>query len=109
MRDKKKRKDGMQYLHVTYPKFKYGDEVVREVSVNPTYGYVQKLRTLLFSTPLEILRDSMRRQEETVPDSLTSQFTERADRSTAIEMWQSRKMKTTSLFPTGKREMKSTL
>ena len=42
MRDKKKRKDGMQYLNVTYPKFKYGDEVVREVSVDPTYGRPSK-------------------------------------------------------------------
>ena len=25
-------------MHVTYPKFKLGDEVVREVAVPPTYG-----------------------------------------------------------------------
>lgn len=25
-------------MHVTYPKFKLGDEVVREIAVPPTYG-----------------------------------------------------------------------
>lgn len=25
-------------MHVTYPKYKLGDEVVREVAVPPTYG-----------------------------------------------------------------------
>lgn len=32
------RKDGKKYMKVTYPKHKLGDEVVREVSVPPTYG-----------------------------------------------------------------------
>lgn len=37
-------KDGTQYMKVTYPKFKLGDEVVREVAVPPTYGeYVKYL------------------------------------------------------------------
>ena len=31
-------KDGTPYMKVTYPKFKLGDEVVREVTVPPTYG-----------------------------------------------------------------------
>ena len=31
-------KDGTPYMKVTYPKFKLGDEVVREVAVPPTYG-----------------------------------------------------------------------
>ena len=30
--------DGEEYVKVTYPKFKLGDEVVREVPVPPTYG-----------------------------------------------------------------------
>lgn len=37
-RDPKKTKEGYTYYHVTYPKFKLGDEVVREVPVIPTYG-----------------------------------------------------------------------
>ena len=35
--------DGNQYMKATYPKYKLGDEVVREVAVPPTYGeYVKK-------------------------------------------------------------------
>lgn len=31
-------KEGKEYIRVTYPKFKLGEEVVREVSRPPTYG-----------------------------------------------------------------------
>jgi len=31
-------KNGEAYIKVTYPKFKLGEEVVREVAVPPTYG-----------------------------------------------------------------------
>jgi hypothetical protein len=37
-RKPKQAKDGKTYMHVTYPKFKLGDEVVCEVAVPPTYG-----------------------------------------------------------------------
>lgn len=37
-RDTMTKKDGKKYMHVTYPKFKLGEEVVREVPVPPTYG-----------------------------------------------------------------------
>ena len=37
-RESKKSKDGLPYYHITYPKFKLGDEVVREIPVPPTYG-----------------------------------------------------------------------
>lgn len=37
-RDSKKTKEGKTYVNVTYPKFKMGEEVVREVAEPPTYG-----------------------------------------------------------------------
>ena len=37
-RERQTSKDGKQYMKVTYPKFKLGDEVVREIAVPPTYG-----------------------------------------------------------------------
>lgn len=37
-RDTKLSKDGEKYYHITYPKFKLGEEVVREVASPPTYG-----------------------------------------------------------------------
>ena len=37
-REKRTTKDGNIYYNVIYPKFKLGEEVVREVAVPPTYG-----------------------------------------------------------------------
>ena len=38
LREPQKTKDGKDYLLVTYPKYKFGEEVVREISVPPTYS-----------------------------------------------------------------------
>ena len=48
-RESKKDEDGKTYYKVTYPKFKLGEEVVREVAIPPTYGkyihlWVQQFR-----------------------------------------------------------------
>ena len=37
-RERRVAEDGTIYYNVVYPKFKVGDEVVREVAVQPTYG-----------------------------------------------------------------------
>jgi len=37
-RDTQISKDGEKYYKVTYPKFKLGEEVVREVASPPSYG-----------------------------------------------------------------------
>jgi len=37
-RETQRDKDGKTYNKVTYPKFKLGEEVVREVAIPPTYG-----------------------------------------------------------------------
>jgi len=37
-RETQRDKDGKPYYKVTYPKFKLGEEVVREVAIPPTYG-----------------------------------------------------------------------
>ncbi|XP_065066419.1 uncharacterized protein LOC135692259 isoform X2 [Rhopilema esculentum] len=36
-RDSRKSKDGKTYYHVKYPKFKLGEETVREITMKPTY------------------------------------------------------------------------
>jgi len=36
-RDLKQTKDGKTYMHVTFPKFKMGEEVVREIAEPPSY------------------------------------------------------------------------
>jgi hypothetical protein len=47
-RDCKKSKGGEKYFGVTYPKFKLGEEVVREVPVPPTYGKIYHLMTNMY-------------------------------------------------------------
>lgn len=47
-------KDGKPYMRVTYPKFKLGEEVVREVAFPPSYGN-QNMRWAQFCTWLKIL------------------------------------------------------
>ena len=37
-RETQTKKDGEEYVKVTWPKFKLGEEVVRRVAVAPTYG-----------------------------------------------------------------------
>ena len=37
-RETMKGKDGSDYIQVTYPKFKLGEEVVRDIRVPPTYS-----------------------------------------------------------------------
>lgn len=37
-RETRQAEDGSNYVKVTYPKYKLGEEVVREVAVPPTYG-----------------------------------------------------------------------
>ena len=37
-RETQRTEEGEEYFRVTYPKFKLGEEVVREVASPPTYG-----------------------------------------------------------------------
>ena len=49
-RQTKTAENGEEYFRVTYPKFKLGDEVVREVAVPPTYGKLSVKVILCFDT-----------------------------------------------------------
>jgi hypothetical protein len=47
-RSTKTTRDGKNYVSVTYPKFKFGQEVVRNIPVPPTYGMLDvKISILL--------------------------------------------------------------
>lgn len=48
-RDGQKSKTGEQYRKVTYPKYKLGEEIVREVKRPPTYGKYLKLLHNVFA------------------------------------------------------------
>ena len=43
-------KSGTPYIRVTYPKFKLGEEMVREVAVPATYGMHTPIKVLLQGT-----------------------------------------------------------
>ena len=49
-RDRRQTKDGKTYMHVTFPKFKMGEEVVREIAEPPSYGMTKCLYLLLVYT-----------------------------------------------------------
>ena len=54
-RDLKQTKDGKTYMHVTFPKFKMGEEVVREIAEPPSYGMTGCLLLLLLLVLLLLL------------------------------------------------------
>ena len=58
-RETKLSKDGEKYYAVTYPKFKLGEEVVREVASPPTYGklHVHDLTFYCFFFPTVFSRN----------------------------------------------------
>jgi len=94
-------KDGKPYYKVSYPKFELSGEVVREVAVPPTYGYVDDVhvRKLLFSLPLKDLGDVLQKYEEKVPEPLNRQFPERLGKDDAIHNKEKKRGPDQSYFP----------
>ncbi|XP_068704429.1 uncharacterized protein [Montipora foliosa] len=106
-RQTKTAENGDEYFRVTYPKFKLGDEVVREVAVPPTYGYVQAIREELFNvtskSQLQSYKIVAERYKTKVPPSLSSQFKERVDKPEAVNKYRERqKRASTHLYPSRK-------
>ncbi|XP_065054110.1 uncharacterized protein LOC135682938 [Rhopilema esculentum] len=101
-REKRRTKQGEVSYHITYPKFKLGDEVVRAIAVPPTYGYVEEMRGILFSLSKEDIEAMATRMAEytaKVPEPLNRKFTEKNSREEAIAKWNARKVMQTDLFP----------
>ncbi|KAL9970830.1 hypothetical protein ACROYT_G023277 [Oculina patagonica] len=93
-------KDGKEYIRVTYPKFKLGEEVVREVASPPTYGYVDKLKHLLFTLPKCEMEKVLQKYSAKTPEPLNRQFPDRLSKEEAVLSFKARKQKKkTSLFP----------
>lgn len=96
--------DGRTYTHVTYPKFKQGEEVVREIGIPPTYGYVSEIKKLLFSMPVQTMSSVMARYNAKLPEPINRQFPERLSRDEAIEHQKGRKRARTELIPSGEEQ-----
>eukprot|EP00795_Rhopilema_esculentum_P011139 gene11139-20023_t len=69
-----------------------------------TNGYVSDLRQLLFSMPKDRMSSVMEREAELIPDTLTSQFQDRATRQEAINTWDTRQRAITTLFPSAEEQ-----
>ena len=51
--------------------------------------------------PKDTMSSVMEREAALIPDSLTSQFQDRATRQEAVNTWEMRQRATTTLFPSG--------
>ncbi|KAK2552479.1 hypothetical protein P5673_026573 [Acropora cervicornis] len=93
-------RDGEIYYRVTYPKFKLGEEVVREVSVPPTYEYVETLKELLFGMTTAERNAVLSKYTSREPKPLKSQFPERKKKRDAVKTYEVNKArKETAPFP----------
>ncbi|CAB3981316.1 Hypothetical predicted protein [Paramuricea clavata] len=96
-RETKTSKTGTPYIRVTYPKFKLGEEMVREIAVPATYGYVDEMcRELLHHCNEADLNKTYDKAKE--PNSLTSQFSARRTKEEAIRNQAQRKGEKPSYF-----------
>jgi len=79
---------------------------VREVAVPPTYGYVQEIRRELFSvTSKSQFKSVADKYSAKVPPPLSSQFTERVNKSEAVKNYRERqKREVTQLYPSGEQQ-----
>ena len=95
-------KDGSTYVNVTYPKYKNCGDVVREIAVAATYGYVHSIKEELFSITKEVREKIKDKYKEKVPEPLTSRFPEKTPKNEAVKCYRKQKAKTAELFPSGK-------
>jgi hypothetical protein len=98
-REAKKNKDGKTYYSIHYPKYKNGDELVRVVPVPLTYNYVVDLRNFLFKDTKAAMKLKIIKFLKNVPAPLSSQFSDKVDRLTAIENCKKIQEITVQLYP----------
>eukprot|EP00112_Aurelia_sp_Birch-Aquarium-sp1_P021546 Seg5830.3 transcript_id=Seg5830.3/GoldUCD/mRNA.D3Y31 product="hypothetical protein" protein_id=Seg5830.3/GoldUCD/D3Y31 len=94
-----KTKQGTDYYHVVYPKFKLGEEMVRKIPVPATYAYVQEIKDTLFNTASETLAATFKKHEKDVPEPLCSKFDDRLSREEAIAKLQTKESTNAMLVP----------
>ena len=65
-------------------------------------GYVDEMKTLLFSLSKAVMKVAYARYATKAPQSLTSQFPDRISKPQAVKTYEKQKQKSTQLFPPGK-------
>lgn len=105
-RETMKGKDGSDYIQVTYPKFKLGEEVVRDIRVPPTYSYVDDLKELLFSMPKAAMAQVTAKYKAKTPQPLNTQFEDRLPKAEAVKHHDKRNLKEAVLYPQAEEQTK---
>ena len=64
-------------------------------------GYIEEIKNLMLSKSVKNLQETVDLYSKDVPDTLTSQFTERKSRAVAVASKSQRRSNVTQLYPTG--------
>jgi len=72
------------------------------ININLIADYVEELKKLLFSLPKATLKETFDRFSAKAPETLTSQFPNRASKAEAVKSYKERQKISTKLFPAGK-------
>eukprot|EP00794_Sanderia_malayensis_P001881 gene1881-2126_t len=96
-----KSESGAVYYNVVYPKFKLGEEVVREIPVPPTYDYATAIKEELFEWSPEKIKDMMDSYAALQPKPLNTQFENRVSRAEAVTNFKNKTKQVTALYPEG--------
>ena len=72
------------------------------ININLISDYVEELKKLLFSLPKTTLKATYDRYSSKAPETLTSQFPDRARKAEAVKSYKERQKISTKLFPAGK-------
>lgn len=98
-------KSGEKYVKVCFPKNKVGDEVVRDVKVAPTYGYVSEILKVAQNLSKQKRSAIFKKYQAIAPGSLTEQFTTRKSKSEAVREKENRMQKPNTLYPSETKQL----
>eukprot|EP00795_Rhopilema_esculentum_P002434 gene2434-18088_t len=68
--------------------------------------FVEGLKDVLFSTPLEDFHETMRHHESLVPEPLSHKFQERLTQKAAVDKWKAKKRTVAECFPPVNEQLK---
>ncbi|XP_065066719.1 uncharacterized protein LOC135692501 [Rhopilema esculentum] len=106
LRQQNQLQDGSLQYNVVYPKFKLGEEVVKEVAVPPTYRYVCDIKNTMLSSTLKEMKYIFDLSKEHEPEPLDRQFERKKSKAEAIGHHLQRKQTATTLFPDANQQYK---
>ena len=64
--------------------------------------FVEDLKNVLFSTPLEDFHETMRHHESLVPEPFSHKFQKKLTEKATVDMWKAKKRTVAECFPLGR-------